>query len=304
MATATRPGPKPDRSGEPVLVVTKYDLVTAFMIAIGGSLLLAAATLIVIWLTNRIPEPPPPPDVELVEFPGGDPEGAPDETLNVESPEDPTDDPSVAEEESEETDMQEVAETVMEVSDQATQILQEQNDSGAENTGKPGSAVGTGRKPLGLGNGKSGFPREQRWFVNFAEKGSLTSYAKQLDFFKIELGVVMPPPDGKLVYMSAISTSPKKRETPGGKGESRLFMSWAGDAARRAADIELFKKINVDATPGTILHFYDRSTEAMMLTLERDYAGRLPDDIRRTYFQVKPAGSGYEFVVTKQTYTR
>ena len=50
-----------------------------------------------------------------------------------------------------------------------------------------------------------------------------------------------------------------------------------------------------------VLHFYDPNTEQLLATLESERAGgRPPEQIRRTRFQVKPAGSGYEFVVTSQ----
>ena len=279
----------------PVLKVTKYDLISAGLIAVAIGLALVVFTLVVIWLTNRIPVPDSPPMIEMVEFPGGSEDGAPDETLNVESPEDPTDDPSVAEEPSEVTEIQEMLDQVLEVSDQATQMASEQFDTAAANTGNPGSAVGTGRRPLGMGDGKGGFPSEQRWFIQFADKGSLDSYARQLDFFGIELGVLM---DGKLTYINGMSGSPKKRIATTGK-DDRLYMNWQG-GDRRKADLELFKRASVDAAPGTILHFYPKKTEQMLLTIEQQFANRKAKDIRRTYFKVTVKGGGYAFVVTKQ----
>ena len=282
----------------PLLKVSRYDTVTAVMIATALGLLLAVGVLIIIWLTNRIPEPETPPQIDLLILPGGDPDGAPDETLNVESPEDPTDDPSVVEEPSEEMELQEMLDQVMEISESATQIVQEQTNDAVENSGNPGSAVGTGRKPLGMGDGTGGFPSDQRWFIRFADKGSLESYAKQLDFFKIELGALLG--GGRLIYMTNISAGrPTTREVKTGKDEKRLYMNWQG-GDRRQADIALFKKAGIDASLGLILHFYPKETEQLLLRIEQQYKGLKPSEIRRTYFDVRRSGNGFEFVVTKQ----
>ena len=289
------------RKSGPLLKETKYDVVTAAMIAAVIALLLGVLTVIVIWLTNRIPTIEVDYEVETLVIPGGEPDGAPDETLNVESPDPETDDPSVAETESEVTEIQEMLDTVLEVSDRATQVAQEQFDTASENSGKPGSAKGTGRAPLGQGGGEAGFPREQRWFIQFAE-GKLKTYARQLDFFKIELGAVMP--DGRLIYIKNMSSpSPSKRQATSGKDEKRLYMNWQG-GKRREADLALFAKAKVDAKKGLILHFYSRELEALLTRTETSFANRSVKEIRRTYFKVQPAGGGYEFVVTRQLYTQ
>jgi len=289
------------RQSGPVLKVTKYDLVTASLIAMVVGLVVGVAALIVIWLTNRIPLADVQVPVEILEMPGGSPDGAPDETLLVESPDPETDDPSVADEISEEQELMEMLDNVMEVSDQATQVAQEQFETASKNSGKPGSASGTGRRPLGMGNGKSGFPREQRWFTRFADKNSLAAYARQLDYFNIELGALMP--DGTLNYLSNLSTTPKVRKTRSGKAETRLYMIWQG-GDRRKADLELFQSVGIDASEGLNLHFYPKATEQMLLKIERDFAGRPVKEIRRTYFFVRPAGNGYEFAVERQLYVR
>ena len=52
--------------------------------------------------------------------------------------------------------------------------------------------------------------RRPRWFVEF-EHSSLEDYAKQLDFFKIELGAKLE--DGRLLYLSCLLyTSPSPRD--------------------------------------------------------------------------------------------
>jgi len=143
-------------------------------------------------------------------------------------------------------------------------------------------------------------PREQRWFVRFGDRDSLDGYAKQLDAFGIELGALVP--GGSIVFLSQMSTkNPKKRTVNTGKGESRLYMTWQG-GSRREADIQLFRRIGVNAAGGVIFHFYPKKTEQQLARLEFNHAQRSADQIRRTYFVVRRKGPDYEFVVTKQSY--
>jgi len=283
----------------PHLKVTKYDTTSSFLLATGAILGLLAIVLLIIWLTNL--EPRATDDIIPIEMVGGgDEDGAPDETLNVESPADPSDDPSVAEEPSEEVELMEMLENVVELSDNATQmVVTEVQVTGTKNSGTPGSAVGTGRRPLGRGGGKGGYPREQRWIVKFADQTSLKAYARQLDFFKIELGAYFPE-TGTLIYLTNVSAdAPTRREVNKGK-DDRLFMNWQGGSDRRKADLSLFKKAGINASTAHVVHFYPRATEELLVRAERSYQNLPSSRIRLTYFQVTGDGGGYKFTVTRQ----
>ncbi len=282
----------------PHLKVTKFDTVSSFLLATGAILALTAFVLLIIWLTNlerRATDDTVP--IEVVG--GGYEDGAPDETLNVESPEDPSDDPSVAEEPSEETELMEMLENVVEMSENATQmVVTEVQVSGSENKGTPGSAVGTGRRPLGSGGGAGGYPREQRWFVKFGNKDSLKLYSQQLDFFKIELGAYFAD-TGELVYLTNVSKDkPTSRRINKGK-DNRLFMNWKG-GDRRKADEQLYGKASINASTAPIVHFYPKNVEETLVRAERAYQNQKSSNIRRTYFSVVKSGNGFEFKVTRQ----
>ena len=303
MATTIEPKSKPKKgpANDPVLNVTQYDRVSSSMIAIVIGLVVAAIWLGVVWLTNRIPQPDDAAPLELLELAGGEPDGAPDETLEVESPEPETEDPSVAEEVDEQTEITEMLETVVELSDSAAEQVQQTFDAMATNTGNPGSKQGTGRRPLGMGPGEGGFPREQRWFTRFSD-GTLDEYAKQLSFFRIELGALTN--DGNLHYLTNLTAAkPRVRTVKSGKGEKRLYMTWRG-GSRRKTDLKLFKRAGMNAIGAMILHFYPPKLEAKLAQLEKKYRNRSVDQIRRTYFVVRDAGKGYQFIVTKQLYFR
>ena len=300
--TPTTTAQQRDGRKAPVLQVTPYDRISSTMIAIVLALIGAVACLVVVWFSNRPPDVRQTAPMEFVEFPGGVEEGAVDESFELESPEEETLDPSLAETVTEETQVQEMLETVMELSDQAASQVQQVYDVAAQSTGTPGSSKGTGRRPLGMGPGERGFPREQRWYVRFAEGGTLDEYIEQLDYFGIQLGVLLS--NGQLVYLSDLkSAKPQTKTVTSGAGESRMYMMWRG-GQRRQGDVRLFQKAGVDVTGATILHFYPRETEMMMAQLERDYRGRPSEEIRRTYFVVVRDRGAFKFVVKKQSYLR
>jgi hypothetical protein len=199
--------------------------------------------------------------------------------------------------------MQESLDTVVSVSGAASEratVVGSEYAVGNDgyNSGNPGSYAGTGR-PLGTGGGIfGGTPTEERWIIRFADTSSVDEYARQLDFFDIELGALMPP---RLVFLSDMSTTPRQREVDTGSGEGRLYMTWQGGGTRREADIKLFQRAGIDASQAlTIFHFYSQATEQMLMQLEHEYAGRQPQEIRRTYFVVERSGQGFVFRVTRQ----
>jgi len=284
----------------PELKVTRFDLATAGIIA--GTIALSAFLiwLTAVWMTNRPPENESFVPVELVDLAGGRDDGIPDETLMVESPEDVSDDPSLAEIESEETEVAEMLDNVLELAETANNQSQEQYETDLRNAGKMGSAIGTGRSPLGVGEGEGGLPREQRWFITFKEGATLTEYAQQLEHFKIQLGALLP--SGKLVYLSDLSGGrPNFREVTDGSNEKRLYMTWQGGDLR-GADRGLFEKAGIDVTGGILFHFYAPETENQLAVLEHEKSTRDIDEIRRTYFVVRRTASNYEFAVTRIIY--
>lgn len=264
-----------------------------------AGLIALCLVVVMVFVSNQIPKPPEPVPVELLELPGGVEDGSPDETLRVDSPDPERPDASEAETVSEVTEVEQALETAVELSDAAAQQVQQQFDVGVQSTGKPGSAKGTGKRALGFGPGSGGFPREQRWFVRFGGLASTDEYAKQLEFFRIELGALLN--DGRLAYASKLNTPmPQVRYVQTGSHEKRLYMTWQG-GERRSSDMELFKRANVPVEEDTpIFHFYPPDLENKLATLEKEYRNKNPKEIRRTYFSVETEGGGYRLKVTRQ----
>lgn len=300
-STKTETAPPP-----PVLHVTSYDQVSSGLMAAVIALVVIVSVLSFAWFASRTEKPPPAYPVELVEWPGGVEDGSPDETLRVDSPLPELTDPTPGDVVSDQNEIEQALDSVVALADDAAGqefdlAPARQFGMGERNAGKPGSASGTGRRALGSGSGLRGFPREQRWYVRFSDRQSLDEYAQQLDAFGIEFGAII---GDKLIYVSKFATArPQTRTVIGGAAEDRLYMTWQG-GARKQADLQLFRKAGVDVGSGAILHFYPKPIENQLAQIELAYHNRKAHEIRRTYFEVVPAGKGYEFKVIRQTYLK
>lgn len=287
----------------PVLRVTRYEQVSAFLVAIMAGLVVVVGLLSFAWYTTRAPKPKEPVPVELIEFTGGSEEGAVGETLRVDSPLEANPEAGAVESASDEPEVRESLDNVLELTDAAVTQIERQFDMGVRATvGQPGSAEGTGRRPLGSGPGSGGgFPREQRWMIRFGDQTNLDAYARQLDYFGIEFGAVV---DGKMVYISQLaSPRPVMRTVASGAGEKRLYMTWRG-GSRKQADLQLFRKAGIEVGTGVLFHFYPKNTEDRLARLELAYRKRRANEVRRTFFAVNSVEGGYEFAVVHQTYLK
>ena len=279
---------------------TRYDLATSLLIAAVVLMTGTVIALISVWLSNLLPERTHL-GVQMIAGEGGFVDGSPDESLNIESPENVSSDPSLSNDQ-QNTELQEVLDHMLTVSADASQVELPAEFTDPDSGGNPGSAEGTGGKPLGTppASGSGGTKREQRWFVEFADSGDLLLYSQQLDFFGIELGVAWP--DGRIVYLSNLSTTAVRRDTTVGNDDGRLFFGWQG-GDRIKADRELLRRAGVtNVDEGMILHFYPAETENRLAELELNFANRPSSQIRRTNFRVERDGDDFVFRVTGQKY--
>lgn len=285
----------------PVLRATRVDMVSSSLLTIVGGMVLLNMGLGILWFVTWVPAPRVPAPIEIIQFTGGSEDGAVGETLQLESPEAVTNDPSLAEVEADESEIQEQLDTLVELADQSVIQADKQFELQTRDAGKKGSASGTGRRPLGLGPGNTGgVPAENRWFIRYGEGQSLEEYARQLDFFGIELGALV---DGELAYVSEFSKVPKVRRVKDGSQEKRLYFTWQG-GSRKLSDVELLRNAGVEVGGGVIFQFVPKEREMDLARLEMDYRRRNPQEIRRTFFAVIRARVGYEVVVTAQTYLK
>jgi len=166
--------------------------------------------------------------------------------------------------------------------------------------GGNGPGRGRGKGPGRPGDPDTGVPRQ--WEVEFS-KNTLDAYARQLDFFKIELGVVLP--DNKIVYAYNLSKSkPDTRTlTDPAANEGRYYLTWRNGEMQQA-DQELLARAGVDVGDAVIMKFLPPQVEAALAELERNRAGADSTKIRRTRFGVRPEGAGFTFFVLEQSLRR
>jgi hypothetical protein len=162
-----------------------------------------------------------------------------------------------------------------------------------------GKQEGTGNRPgYGFGPGKPGIPPHMRWEISFGDGNTLDIYARQLDFFKIELGVYSP---GRVNYAKNLAKSKPDVYSGPSAEDKRLYMSWK-QGRLKEADRELIAKSGIQASGRPILQFYPDETEQLLLHLEHDFKGKDASTIRKTRYGVRAVGKGYEFYVIDQTY--
>jgi len=267
------------------LKVSRYDRVAgmllALLILIGSTVLV----LLIIWLTSRIFASQVAVPVILEEI--GEGGGMLGDSMEMEAPD------------MEETDLEQPAltDTLSAVTDAvaATAAMLADPAIYAEINQK-GGGRGDGRL-AGSGSGRPGRPRH--WEVRFPEGQTLESYARQLDYFGIELGVLMP--GNKVEYASQLSNPTPKRRTGPADQEKRYYLTWRKGELQQA-DRELLRRAGIDATGRLILKFLPPKLEMQLVQMERTRAGPEADHIRATYFVVSPKGGGYEFRITDQSY--
>jgi len=263
------------------------------LIAILGA---GVAILLVIWLTARLLTGQQAVPVLIQDVGGGFEDGVIGESMQLDSP-NPQELPSESE-----LLEPELKDQLAAISD-AVALRQAQLDDPllSEDTsqGGGGQSTGTGnRVGRGRGSGEPGIPREERWDIRFQEGATLKSYAAQLDFFRIELGVIG---GGSRTYVSNLAADQPTVRTAGiGEPEQRLHFSWRRGSQRAAADRDLLAKAGVDSEGKILVQFIPRELEAVLVQLELQHEGRTQSEIRKTRFGVKPQAGGYAFYVIDQ----
>jgi hypothetical protein len=301
----------------PVLTVTRYDRVTSLLLSLIMLCAIVASSMGVIWASNRtwiVRQTVQP--VEMLEViedveGGGAEDGVLGESLYAPGPESPdvstasSMDDIISDQPTIEATMTAVLDSVgvaMEMSDQ----LMMGEDIGSS-TLPGGNPKGKGRhRNLGKGPGDGGgVKRQERWEILFDAGQTEEEYARQLDYFRVELGAIS---DRKMYLVSNLARSrPDVKVSAGGPDEKRLYFSWRS-GGRRQVDLNLLAKAGVPIAGNVIvLQFYPFETEQLLARLERDYLEQAKGHkdlrvVRKTRFSVVRKSGGYEFQITRQEY--
>ncbi len=272
---------------EPPLAVSPYERaaagITTGLILVGSVVVM----MFLVWLTSRVLVKQTALEPQLIEpLPGGGGQMGSDQEL-ADASEDLVDEVTPPE-------FEEALETVSEVVS-AQPVEPELDLSDRRPAGR-----GTGRgRGMGSGEGDGqGVPREERWELLYPS-ASLAEYARQLDYFGIELAAVG---GGQSQVDYAFHLAKPKPDRRQGTDDSRLYFRWSRESATKEADQQLLQRAGIDVRNRIILKFIPPKLENQCALLERDFLrgkNLTLDQVRRTVFSVTQADQGYAFRVER-----
>ncbi len=252
-AVAPPPGPSLIRTE------SRYDRVTSFLIAVILGACLVFGWLSIIAATTSAYQSRSTPPVRVIEVAGGG-GGTPDgkagsiEAIDVPGGE-VADKASNNEEDATEFEQPAVENRPAAMLDSvvdAGEIMAEVDVATATPTGgkvasgKRRSKVGTGGPGFGFGPGDGGVRREDRWTILYKTGATADEYARQLDFFRVELAIIE---DNHLVYVSNFADAHPTRRIGIPADDKRLYFVWRGQG-RKESDLALLAKAGLNVGEG------------------------------------------------------
>lgn len=147
-------------------------------------------------------------------------------------------------------------------------------------------------------------PRFQRWQIDF-EARDVDAYARQLEHFGIELGVVGGGIAG-IDYVGKPASEVVTRHGDSGS-EKRLYFIWHQENPLQRFDRLLLQRAGVGVNQREIVKFIPPVLENQLAQIELEYAmarGRSFNSIDKTVFFCEAGSDGYRFVVREQRYRK
>ncbi|MEX2174782.1 MAG: hypothetical protein WD872_10500 [Pirellulaceae bacterium] len=284
------------RSRSTELEVSRYDQVSGILLAVLIVLGLVTLMMFVIWLSTRMFRLSPAVAVQVLEDVGGGGSGD-----NFAGGEQNFEEPS-PEEVVEVTDppVDQSIQSISSIVTAESQLLEAFEGSSSVGRGEgTGQGDGRGIGPGGPGT-SDGIPAWERWEVRL-KADNLSEYTRQLDFFKIELGVAGGG-NPNVDYISNLASTKPKVRVGSPQDEKRLrFLHRSGELTQ--ADRALAAKAGVNASGRVVFQFYSPQTYQALLTLENARMGKHRiKDVKRTVFGVRGSAGKYEFFVIEQEY--
>lgn len=149
------------------------------------------------------------------------------------------------------------------------------------------------------GRDRSDIPRHQRWEIQFPPGNTIDTYSRQMDYFKIELGVVGG--SDEIVYLINLTDTQPAKRVGNAADEKRLYLVWERGAMREA-DEELARRSQVPVEGKIVAHFCPEAVESQLAQLEDGYASQKGiAKIRKTVFGIQANDfGGFRFYVIDQ----
>lgn len=279
------------------LRLSRFDSVTSLFLALILFLGAFVFMMFVIWLLSG--EPKPIALAPIIENPPGrgeNPEGferdfEPPGAEEVEDLMEPT-----------------LADTIEAVTDAVSSVAASLTTADTNATASTaGTGQGDSRPPGPMGEGDDIIGRWERWELTFNAKGK-KDYAKQLDFYKIELAAFGGGGPNVIEVANNLSGSPKKRVNTDPESEKRLYFSWKLSNPLLQYDKQLLGAASIQTNGRNVIRFVPPELENLLANMEKDYAEskgkKFPGSIAKTVFESTAEGSGYAFTIVSQRYRK
>lgn len=278
------------------LRISRFDAVTSALMTL---MLFAAAVtgaLMLLWLVSRFESPPQIGLGQPVTVATGNPQKTDDSQQDFEQPGD---------QEFELLVEPTLADEVEAVTTAASHIGSSFANHVTNSSATPAGGLGGNSRPPGPDqSGEDIIPRSDRWQLNFTAKGQF-SYAKQLDHFKIELGVVGGSVVG-LDIVNHLTDSPQSSRLEDASTEKRLYFMFKRPSPLMQYERAIHHQAGLDLQGRKIFKLIPPELENQLAKIELDYATAKGHPsitkVVKTVFESTPAGSGYEFHVVTQRY--
>jgi len=160
-----------------------------------------------------------------------------------------------------------------------------------------GRGGGYGSRDGGPGSGGDGIPEYKRWIINY-EAEDIGTYAKQLSFFDIDLGIIHQIKND-IWRVNDVGGGLKVIQTNRTRENKSLRFQHKKPRMRRW-DQELAKRAGVQLDNTVQCQFYPEKTRVVIRQAEAAAladTGRKLNEVRNTIFKVEQGGSGYVFTV-------
>ena len=279
------------------LKLSRFDSITSLFLALILFLGAFVFMMFVVWLLSGEPKPVPlEPIIENPPGRGENPEGferdfEPPGAEEVEDLMEPT-----------------LADTLEAVTDAVSSVAASLTTS---NTNATASTQGTGkgysRPPGPEGEGDDIIGRWERWELTFNAKGK-KDYAKQLDFYKIQLAAFGGGGANVIEMASNLSGSPKTTVNKDPPSEKRLYFSWKLSNPLLQFDRQLLAAAGISYAGRNVIRFIPKDLENRLANMEKEYAEgkgkEFPGSIAKTVFESNADGSGYKFSIISQRYRK
>jgi hypothetical protein len=138
--------------------------------------------------------------------------------------------------------------------------------------------------------------RHERWEIRFAAGTSVEAYSRQLDSFKIELGVIGG--QQQVTYLTNLSNPKPTSRTGNAADDARLYLIWQRGAIREVDEL-IASRAGVETAGKVIAHFLPKGVEDELSRLEDARAKQLGiARIDKTVFGITSSGQdSYRFTV-------